>query len=163
VGAGLIAARINAASPAYEARNASTATDGVVVFEERVVSGTAPACTSTFAAAGVNTGWSAVTMQCSRVATITQRVVGEYIVGASDVANWVQVPATARVAIGSIASTSAPRACHIDVRTVAGAHKSIATLVTELLQVNTNFYVLHLGDPVAVLIATDIITYDIEL
>lgn len=149
------------ASSLFRARDASVAaTVGILECEEVACTGTNHATTTTIAGGAA---FSAANVQGERLATFTTRVMGRYTVGASDVLAWA-ASATARVTVGGFPNATVPRAFMITVQDTNGVYKSVATIVALLTQVDAGaYYLLEVGDPGAVLAATDVITYDIEL
>lgn len=132
-----------------------------IVFVERAIGGAALATTDTMG----NGAFSHTTSMGFETAAVVSRSSGIYLVRANDVTAWIALD---EVAIGGIASTTQPTRFTLQARasydpTVAAAYRSIATLVTRVAQVNSNYWALLVQDPGAVLSANDGLVYEIEI
>jgi hypothetical protein len=132
-----------------------------VSFVEHAVGGTPLATTEAMVAGAF--GHTATVG--ARAATVTSRATGVYRVRANDVNAWV---GGMEVTIGGIASTTQPRFIKVQLRnswdlTVPVSYLSTATIVARVAQAGTNYWVLLIEDPGAVLSADDGILYEIEV
>jgi phage portal protein BeeE len=126
---------------------------------EHTVTGVAPLTAASRASVKV----SAATAANANAAAVVQRVSGQYTVSANDVTSLALGGATGAVVIAAFPSTTEPVVRSIAIRTAAGVCKSAATVGVTADQFNTNFWGVKVSDPGAVIGATDIVFFEIEL
>jgi hypothetical protein len=132
-----------------------------VAFVEHAIGGTAIITSDTLLFGAFNH----TTTVGFRSAAVVPRATGIYRVRSNDVNAWA---GGMEVVVGGIASTVQPRFVKVQIRnswdvTTPLAYLSVATLLTRVVQVNTNYWALLVEDPGGVLSLDDGIAYEIEV
>lgn len=129
-----------------------------VALMARLTTQTDAVMTLAESSAGVRTVVSGATLLGRSVPAERTQISGSYSVIAADVTSWAAAAAN-EVSIAGFPSTTEPTLLSVVVRSAAGVCKNLATVGARFVQSGANEWALVILDPVAVLAATDVITF----